>query len=244
MSVTPFLSVIATAQGPALRLALFGLLLLPFALWLAWDFAPRGSALTAVVFLAGLGVAVRGMAQTYPHGATGMCNLVTLTRLALVSALAAVLLAAAPLVGTGAGWAVFAIAATALSLDGIDGWWARRQNLVSDFGARFDMEVDALLAATLAVLLMAQDRAGIVSLLILGTLRYVFVLATWPLPWLGGPLYPSLRRKTVCVIQIAVLAALTLPVLPDPEARLLAAGAAGLLVWSFARDIRWLARQA
>ena len=37
-----------------------------------------------------------------------------------------------------------------LALDGLDGWAARRQGLVSAFGARFDMEVDALLILALA----------------------------------------------------------------------------------------------
>jgi multidrug efflux pump subunit AcrA (membrane-fusion protein) len=37
-------------------------------------------------------------------------------------------------------------------LDGVDGWLARRHEIASRFGARFDMEVDALLILALSVL--------------------------------------------------------------------------------------------
>lgn len=75
------------------------------------------------------------MARSYPHRALGLCNLVTLLRLALMSALVAPLVS-----GSGAQWGVLMVAAVALALDGVDGWLARRQHLVSQFGARFDME--------------------------------------------------------------------------------------------------------
>ena len=52
--------------------------------------------------------------------------------------------------------------------------------MTSAFGARFDMEVDALLIQVLAVLAWQWDKAG-PWVLMSGLLRYVFVAAGWVL---------------------------------------------------------------
>ncbi|SEQ79925.1 Phosphatidylglycerophosphate synthase [Loktanella sp. DSM 29012] len=228
-------------SAPAHRLACWGLGLFPVLLWLAWQVFAAGLPVTSLVYLAGLAFVVLRMAQHYPHRAVGACNIVTTVRFMLVAVLCAGIGASVPLAPE-VSWAVFGIAAVALSLDGVDGWLARRQALVSAFGARFDMEVDALLAAVLALLLFMDGRAG-PELLVLGGARYVFVLASYVWPWLDTPLPASFRRKLVCVIQIAALAALALPVLPYAAGRVIALTASVLLVWSFAVDIRWLARR-
>ena len=44
------------------------------------------------------------------------------------------------------------------ALDGVDGWLARRSGIASAFGARFDMEIDALLILVLAVLAWRSAR--------------------------------------------------------------------------------------
>jgi phosphatidylglycerophosphate synthase len=172
----------------------------------------------------------------------GAANLVTTARLALAGAVAALGLDAA-LSGAAPGWPVFAAACLALTLDGVDGALARRQRLASEFGARFDMEVDSILAATLATILLATGRAG-PELLLLGFARYAFLGATRVWPRLAAPLPESFARKTVCVIQIGALIALTAPVLPDAAARPLALTAAALLAWSFGRDLVWLVRRS
>ena len=135
-----------------------------------------------------------------------------------------------------------AVAGLALSLDGLDGWLARREGLVSDFGARFDMEVDALLALVLALIALASGKAG-PWVLILGGLRYVYVAAGVFLPWLRRDLPPRWGRKTVCVVQIATLIALLAPPVIPPLSLGLAAVATTLLVWSFAADVLWLWRR-
>ncbi|MEJ1964856.1 MAG: CDP-alcohol phosphatidyltransferase family protein [Gammaproteobacteria bacterium] len=56
-------------------------------------------------------------------------------------------------------------AAIAASLDGIDGWLARSRHTASDFGARFDMETDAVLILALAALAWQFDKAGVWVLL-------------------------------------------------------------------------------
>ena len=45
-------------------------------------------------------------------------------------------------------------------LDGLDGWLARRAGMASAFGARFDVEVDALLIQALAILTWRYGKAG------------------------------------------------------------------------------------
>ncbi len=144
--------------------------------------------------------------------------------------------------GAALGWTALALALLATLLDGVDGQLARRLGWASPLGARFDMEVDALLIAGLALLLWTLDRAG-PWVLAAGALRYLFVAAGAFWPWLGQPLPPSKRRQTVCVIQILTLILALVPLLPRTWASLLAAIGLVFLVWSFALDIGWLARQ-
>ena len=199
---------------------------------------PAGAAAAAAGVALAAALALRGLAD-YPHDRLGLCNLVTLARAGIVAALAAGLARPGGLADEPAlAWGVVAAAALGLALDGLDGWLARRAALVSDFGARFDMEVDAALAATLCALAILSGKAGL-WLLPLGFLRYAWVLAGGVLPWLSGPLPDRFSRKAVCVVQIAVLIALLAPVVVPPGSTLLAAAATAALVWSFALDARY-----
>jgi len=179
---------------------------------------------------------LRSLAHTYPHEVLGWCNVVTLIRTALVSVLAAAVFAPA------APWAVFVIAIVAFASDGLDGWLARRAGLSSVFGARFDMEADALLGAVLALVLLTHGTVG-PAILVLGFSRYIFVGAGWIWPALRGDLPQSYRRKTICVVQIAALIALICPLTPAALLPWIAGGAAGLLLYSFAVDICLLSRR-
>jgi len=49
-------------------------------------------------------------------------------------------------------------------------------------------------------------------------------------------------RKLVCVVQVAALIALQVPVLPIVLAQWIAVGAVAALLWSFGRDTLWLWR--
>lgn len=129
-----------------------------------------------------------------------------------------------------AGWTAGVVAA----LDGVDGWLARRSGMSSAFGARFDMETDAALLLVLSVLALRFGKAGPWVLLI-GLMRYLFVAAGWLMPWLTGPLTPTLRGKTVAVIQMVTLAIIL--VMPPRVASPAAAIALALLIWSFAIDV-------
>lgn len=136
-------------------------------------------------------------------------------------------------------WGVTAIAIVITVLDGVDGWLARHTALESAFGARFDMETDALLILVLSALAWRWERAG-VWVLACGLMRYVFVAASWPWPWLSRPLPPSQRRKAVCVVQIVGLAIIVTPVVAAPLSAWLAAATLAMLTWSFAVDVAWL----
>ncbi|MDO9524868.1 MAG: CDP-alcohol phosphatidyltransferase family protein [Gemmobacter sp.] len=226
-------------RGPVLHLALFALagLVLVFGVSLGLT---RTSAPSLALGIGGYGFGVALafilLQRGFPYQTLGFCNAVTLTRLALAAALLAPL--AHPTVVP---WALFAVAATALSLDGVDGWLARREGRVSDFGARFDMEVDSALALILALNAWAAGTMGPLVLLI-GLPRYVFVAAALGLPWLKQALPDRFGRKAVCVAQIAALIGLQLPGLPSDLGLALVVTVAAALLWSFGRDVAWLWR--
>jgi len=126
-------------------------------------------------------------------------------------------------------------------LDGVDGWLARRTSLASAFGARFDMETDALLIMVLAVLAWQFGKAG-VWVLGSGLLRYAFIASGWALPALRQPLPPSQRRKTLAVVQVVALIVTVAPFVPTRLSVLVAAVALGTLMLSFLVDVVWLFR--
>ena len=195
-----------------------------------------GAALLAGAGMAAvLGFVLRQAMRHYPHARFGGCNTVTLARAGAVTGLAA-LIPAAP-----GGWAVLAVAALALAADGVDGWLARRSGLASAFGARFDMEVDAALAAVLAGHLWLSGQTG-VEILALGLMRYVFVAGFLPFPWLAAALPDRFGRKVACVVQIAALILLQAPGWPEGVARGIGLAAVTVLTWSFGRDVLWLWR--
>jgi len=162
--------------------------------------------------------------------------MVTSLRLALVALIAVALVEPHT---AALAWGVTAIAMVVTALDGVDGWLARRSGLESAFGARFDMETDALLILVLAALAWRWDRAG-AWVLACGLMRYAFVAASWVWPWMARPLPPSWRRKAVCVVQILGLAVIVAPVVRLPLSEWLAAGTLAMLTWSFAVDVVWL----
>ncbi|KAB1910787.1 CDP-alcohol phosphatidyltransferase family protein, partial [Micromonospora sp. AMSO31t] len=132
------------------------------------------------------------------------------------------------------------LTAVALALDAVDGQVARRTGTVSALGARFDMEVDSFLLLVLSVHLAPSVGAWV---LVIGGMRYAFVAASWPLPWMGGALPPRFWRKVVAAAQGVVLAVAASGLLPPAATAALVAGALVLLVESFARDVTWLWRR-
>lgn len=169
--------------------------------------------------------------------AFGPANIVTSVRAAIVAGLAiAVIQPRLPAAGV-----CVAAAALAAALDGVDGWVARRTRSESAFGARFDMETDAVLILVLAALVVRYGKAG-GWVIAAGLMRYAFVAAGAAWPWMQRPLEPSRRRQTMCVAQIAGLIVALLPIVEPPLSSVVAAAATSMLAWSFLVDILWLWR--
>ena len=203
--------------------------------------AAFSAALLALACYLGMAVLLwRGLARTtWPRAGMGPANGVTLARGVLVALLAGSL--ADPVLLAGRGEWLFGAALVALTLDGVDGWVARRTGSASALGARFDMELDAFLILVLCLALLLLGRAG-PWVLAIGAMRYVFVASSWRWAWLADELPDSLRRKAVCVWQVAALILALLPATPGPLATWLAATALAGLTLSFAVDVRWLYR--
>ncbi len=192
----------------------------------------------AAIFAGMMAVVVATVGTHHPFARFGPANCVTTIRAALV-ALAAALLVEAP-TAIIAWWVVGATACLA-ALDGVDGWLARRTGLASAFGARFDVEVDALLILVLSLFVWRHDKAG-AWVLACGLMRYAFVAAGWILPWLASPLRPTLRGRSIAVGQFAGLGLALAPVVPAPASAVVAAITSAALVWSFGIDVRRLWR--
>jgi phosphatidylglycerophosphate synthase len=174
----------------------------------------------------------------HPFARFGPANQITTLRAILV-ALTAGLIGEpqVPTVAAAAGAASLLVTA----LDGVDGWLARRARITSVFGARFDMEIDALLILVLSILVWRFGKAG-AWVIASGLLRYVFVAAGSVWPWLRAPLPPSRRRQTICVVQIAGLTLAIVPAIEPPFSTGLAALALVTLAGSFLVDTVWLWR--
>jgi phosphatidylglycerophosphate synthase len=203
----------------------------------AW--LPLGAAYPAralVVFATAFAAVCVLIGHHHPHQRFGAANQVTLARAVLTALLAA--LVAEPADAAIAAAAVGAAVAVTV-LDGVDGFLARRNRMVSRFGARFDVETDALFVMVLSVLVWQYGKAG-AWVLIGGLLRYAFVAAGWILPWLAGPLRPTRRARVIAVCHMAGLIVALAPLVPVPLSTAAAGASLALLSWSFAVDIRRL----
>jgi len=187
-------------------------------------------------------VAMR-IAAFHPHDRFGFPNVATLLRgtvacLCLALSLEALILE--PL-GATASWLLFGVATAAAALDALDGWAARRQGLLSRFGARFDMEMDALFILSLSALALGQGKAG-PWILLAGLMRYAFFLAGHFFPAMERPLPPAWRRKAICVLAVVGLVLMLPPVVSPFAATVLGLVVILSLIWSFGVDSLWLIR--
>jgi phosphatidylglycerophosphate synthase len=168
----------------------------------------------------------------------GPANQVTAARALLVVVMAA--LAVRPAASPTA-FAAAALGVAVVLLDGVDGWIARRSGTASAFGARFDMEVDAVLILVLAALAWQHGKAG-AWILLAGLLRYLFVAAGSLSTRMRRPLPESRRRKVLCIVQAASLIVIVLPAVRPPASVWIAALSLAALCYSFLVDTLWLLR--
>ena len=176
----------------------------------------------------------RGLAR---HGALGLgpADRVTLGRATLaggVAALTADSFWRPSLVTT-----LVALTIVALVLDAVDGWVARRTGTVSALGARFDMEVDALLILVLSVYVASSIGAWVLAI---GAARYAFVAATRVLPWLRAPMPTRYWGKVVAATQGVVLTVAAAEVMPRYAVIAALAAALVMLAESFGSQVWWL----
>lgn len=201
-------------------------------------------ALVAMVVFAVIFTIVWRALPHHGHSRFGGANIVTSVRAGMVSAIAGAVASIEQLQSHPVGaWGLFGFVVLAFALDGLDGYLARRQGLESDFGARFDMEVDAFLMLILSVAAVLMGKLG-AWILLMGLMRYAFLAAAMALPALKGELPASFRRKLVCVVQIAVLCAILLPFVTPGIAIVLAVPALAALIYSFAVDSLYLVHHA
>lgn len=192
-----------------------------------------------LAFAAGAALVLLALPGSHPFARMGAANQVTVARGALVALLAALLGEHAS--GATASVAVV-VASGALGLDGIDGWLARRSGTASGFGARFDMETDAVFVAVLSLLVWQFGKAG-PWVLLSGVMRYLFAGLVTVTPRLRRPVPATTRGKSIAVLQMFALIVALAPFCSRPASSWIAAlGLLALLV-SFALDVAWLLRQ-
>lgn len=174
----------------------------------------------------------------------GAANWVTLIRAVIALFLLALGISGfAQAIGAELRWVAITGALLALCLDGVDGFLARRLHQASAFGARFDLETDALTMMALALLVWATNQAG-PWVLLSGLMRYIFVIGSGLWPALAMPLPPSKRRQTLCVVQMVTLILALIPSVLPFWAGLLCLSGLSLLGYSFAADMVWLVNRA
>ena len=193
-------------------------------------------ALAALVFVCFIGFIFVWLPEHSPHTRLGTANRVTVYRAALVANIAAV--SAYPSVLAAHGAVITATMAMTFALDGVDGWLARQLKQSSNFGARFDQELDALFTLVLAFALFRMEAAG-VWVLIAGAWHYFYQGMKAAFPRFRTALPFSHRRRIVCGVVVASLIASSSPFLSEPSAETLALAAVLLLSASFLIDIAW-----
>ncbi len=175
-----------------------------------------------------------------PHSEFGAANRVTLFRAMLICFLAG-------FVGYGPVlpqflWLMTGLAAVVLSLDGLDGWLARKFGTVSTFGGFFDQELDALLILILGILVFDTGKVGL-WVVASGLFRYLLLAGGLIWSKLRRAPPPSFRGRAVCVLQVLVLIVALAPVTSSAVATAVAAFGLAALFASFAQDVAWLLRQ-
>ncbi|WP_152365876.1 CDP-alcohol phosphatidyltransferase family protein [Microlunatus speluncae] len=173
------------------------------------------------------------------HGRTeasiGPANLITLARALLVGGVIALVATTVPNDATPTQRLLTVVlAVVAVILDGVDGRVARWTRTSSAFGARFDIEIDSVLALALAIGL-AWTLSPLA--LVIGLARYLYLAGARIWPWLNIPLPSRQSRKVIGLLGGIALIFAAAEVTSDPVAIGVLAVAAAAVVFSFGRDI-------
>ena len=126
------------------------------------------------------------------------------------------------------------------SLDGLDGFLARRLGAVSRLGAQLDNEGDAFLVAVVCVLSWLVVPLG-AWILVAGFLRYLYVLTVMFFPSRGHAPPSRLATRAFGISLVGFLIGLSNLGVVSRVAPLLSTL---LLLWSFSRSFYWSLRKA
>lgn len=165
----------------------------------------------------------------------GPANLITLARSLLVGAVIALVVS-----GFSGGWQdgqralAVGLSVVAVILDGVDGRVARRTRTSSAFGARFDVEIDSVLALALAIGL-ARELTPLA--LVLGLARYLYLTGARIWPWLNLALPTRLSRKIIGLLGTLTLIIATADFGPPSLGIGVVAAGTAVVLFSFGRDI-------
>lgn len=179
------------------------------------------------------GLMIRFRGRWTPDGRFGPANLITLLR--LVGTLALLMA-----FEEGELWPA-GLALAILCADGLDGWAARRSGTASEFGRRFDLEVDAWFFLVLCLVLYVHGHLG-PWVLLPGALRYLFVLFTMAVKPSRQTVQGNRFTRAMGTIAMLAFTACLLPI--GAACFWLAAGAGVGLCGSFLYSTRQLYRPA
>jgi phosphatidylglycerophosphate synthase len=208
--------------------------------WLtsAWLAVSSAYPLKAAAIPILLGILLWPRLGEHAHSSLGPANTITLVRAVVAGVLAAFLWEP---VAAEVPWLLVAGGCLWFMMDWIDGRVARATGHASAFGARLDMELDALTLLALSALAWQLDRAG-AWVLLSGGMRYLFVAATWVFPFMNRPLFHTPRRAWVCGIQVTCLIAALVPWQAPGLSDAIAMFGLVALTVSFALDTVWLVK--
>ncbi|MEK6476598.1 CDP-alcohol phosphatidyltransferase family protein [Catalinimonas sp. 4WD22] len=130
--------------------------------------------------------------------------------------------------------AFFVLGILILIADGLDGYFARKYNTVSEFGDFFDKETDAFFVLAFCIILMKQGLAGS-WVLIPGLMRYAFVLILFLFNIENISLSKSYRRRFIGMWFMGTIMGCF--VLPRPFYTAAMLFATTMLAYSFMKDI-------
>lgn len=190
------------------------------ALW-----ATREPALLAAFSLLALGaITWSGRKRWTPNGSFGWANALTWSRIVATAVLLVLPMSA---------WPLAALALLIFSLDGVDGWIARKLGSSSAFGASLDKECDAFFVMAVCALLWLQGLAGL-WVLVAGLWRYCYGLLLAISPGKQQAPRSNLGRYSYSTACVSLILALV----PHSGAALYLAGFANVVIsLSFLRSL-------
>lgn len=127
-----------------------------------------------------------------------------------------------------------------LVADGLDGYYARKYNTVSEFGDFFDKETDAFFVLAFCIIILEQQLLGI-WVIIPAILRYAFVLVLYLFRIEHIELEPSFRRRFVGMWFMGTIMGCF--VLPEAFYTTAMIFASTMLAYSFMKDFYLMLKQ-